>query len=178
MDSYVDRDLGTECPSRIPLVYILSSPFTLRSLPFRVSSHPDFILFFLPARWWWRIGRTKEQMGGARRALSSKTGPHHEAPEANARGYLRTRVVLRISGAGEPWASRHAKSRYNKDLLSRPCQQQSYVDEREIRCESVMGSYLKDASSTRNKTQESILESNMSLVHVFHEFLLFLYIQI
>ena len=46
-----------------------------------------------------------------------------------------------------------------------------------------MSSYVRDASSTRNKAQESILEPNMSLAHTFHEFsfifvcknLLFLY---
>ena len=66
----------------------------------------------------------------------------------------------------------------NKGLLNRLCQQQSYVDEREMRWESVMGSYLRDASSTRNKAQESILEPNLSLVHAFYEFLLFFYVQI
>jgi len=67
---------------------------------------------------------------------------------------------------------------YNKSLLVRLYQQQSYVDEREMRWESVMGSYLSDASSTRNKAQESILKPNLPLVHAFHKFLLFLYIQI
>ena len=62
-----------------------------------------------------------------------------------------------------------AESRYNKGLLARPRQQQSYVDEREMMWESVMGSYVRDASSMRNKTQESILEPNLSLAHAFHE---------
>ena len=67
---------------------------------------------------------------------------------------------------------------YNKGLLARPYQQQSYVDEREIMWKSVMDSYLRDISSTRNKAQQLILELNLSLVHAFHEFLLFLYVQI
>ena len=33
-----------------------------------------------------------------------------------------------------------------------------------------MGSYVKDASITGDKTQESILESNPSHAHAFHEF--------
>lgn len=32
-----------------------------------------------------------------------------------------------------------------------------------------MVSYIRDASSTRNKAQESILEPNLSLAHAFHE---------
>ena len=33
-----------------------------------------------------------------------------------------------------------------------------------------MGSYVRDASSMRNKTQESILEPHLSLAYTFHEF--------
>ena len=32
-----------------------------------------------------------------------------------------------------------------------------------------MSSYVRDVFSTRNKTQESILEPNLSLAHAFHE---------
>ena len=32
-----------------------------------------------------------------------------------------------------------------------------------------MGSYVRDASSTRNRAHESILEPNPSFAHAFHE---------
>jgi len=43
------------------------------------------------------------------------------------------------------------------------------MDEREMRRESARGSSVRDASSTRNKAQESILEPNPSIAHASHE---------
>ena len=96
----------------------------------------------------------------ARALLSLALGPYASSTYA-AQALC---VAQGIGGHGHTHPSKArcpepgTQSRYNKNLLVRSCQQQQfYMNEREMKWGSTMGSCVRDAFSIKNKAQESIL---------------------